>query len=271
MTSKHDLNDPEMRAAQYKDSRNLAARANLHVKYGRGDWSPWLADAAGLNEGASVLDIGCGAGWFWNAAADRLPAGLTVTLADLSEGMIGEAMDRVVGLKPGWQVEGLVADVGKLPFADETFDNILAFHMLYHATDPAAGIAEIARVLRPGGTALITTNGHENIRALYMIGHRMLGGPDHEPVADLFGLENAPALLAPHFCKVELLDYPDVLRCTDALDICATLCSFPPGSQASVEQLEALEAFVTAQLADNGGVFVTQKSTGAFRCVKPGG
>ncbi|MBP0574103.1 methyltransferase domain-containing protein, partial [Mycobacterium tuberculosis] len=49
------------------------------------------------------------------------------------------------------------------------FDAVVAMHMLYHLADPAVGIAEMARVLKPGGTLLVTTNGVDNMRELYAL------------------------------------------------------------------------------------------------------
>lgn len=150
---------------QYRDSKKLNARAGLH-KYGRSDWYDWLAVLADFSAHDRVLDIGCGTGWFWS----KVPLGLDVMLGDQSEGMMAEALARVRGFER-FSVAGKVCDVCALPFEDDRFDKVLAIHMLYHANDPRQGVAEIARVLRPGGVAVISTNGSNNMQAMYEFGH----------------------------------------------------------------------------------------------------
>lgn len=83
-------------AGQYGDSRKLAARARLHSQYSvaETDWFFWVAGQLPLRTGDHVLDIGCGPGWFWAAAVDQLPQALALTLADLSPGMVDEALRR---------------------------------------------------------------------------------------------------------------------------------------------------------------------------------
>ncbi|MBB4477910.1 ubiquinone/menaquinone biosynthesis C-methylase UbiE [Rhizobium etli] len=140
----------EGNAGQYGDSRKLAARARLHTEYAIAEtgWSPWVAAQLPLKPADRVLDVGCGPAWFWAATAGLLPENLQLTLADLSPGMVDEAVARC-GALPFGSVRGFRADAAALPFEDGDFDLVLAMHMLYHLPDPAAGIAEMARVLKP--------------------------------------------------------------------------------------------------------------------------
>ena len=252
--------------AQYKDSSKLAKRANLHEKYGKGDWFPWLADQAGFGSGMRVLDIGCGAGWFWASTAENLPEDLEITLADVSEGMVGEALGRVRGTGRWQKADGLVTNVCKMPFADNSFDRVLALHMLYHAEDQKAAIAEIARVLKPDGLALISTNGANSMAAAEFLRRKAFDLPD-EPVIN-FMLENAPPLLAAQFDDVELRRHADLMNCTEEEDVFNYLTSYPPGDSAPETQLEKLRALIASAFRDGGGVFAIQVDTGVFICRK---
>jgi SAM-dependent methyltransferase len=106
-------------------------------------------------EGARVLEVGCGPGHLSIRLARR--HGLDLTGLDLDPAMIERARanaDRTVDgdeRRPSF----LVGDVASLPFTDGTFDLVVSTMSMHHWADPAAGLAEIARVLRPGARALV--------------------------------------------------------------------------------------------------------------------
>lgn len=263
------MTEDDLKNDQYRDSSKLAARARLHGKYAQTEapWFEWIAQKAALPEGARVLDIGCGPGWLWAEAAETLPGSLSIQLADISPGMIDEAVTRVRGLDR-WEVEGAVADVMALPYADASFEAVFAVHMLYHAPDPAAAIAEIARVLKPGGIAIITTNGHNDCSELYDLGYRAFGGKPGNPIAGLFDIEMGDGLLQPVFAKVKYIPFRSRLVCTDPEDVCAFLTSYPPGDGAPPDQQARLREITNAAFAENGGIFEIGKVVGLFRCTK---
>ena len=105
--------------------------------------------------GAQILEVGCGPGLL----ALRLGRQhrLQVTGLDLDPAMIDRARantDRAPnggGHRPSF----LVGDVASLAFPDGSFDLVVSTLSMHHWADPAAGLAEIGRVLRPGGRALI--------------------------------------------------------------------------------------------------------------------
>jgi ubiquinone/menaquinone biosynthesis C-methylase UbiE len=77
------------------------------------------------------------------------------------------------------QVRGEQADATALPFESGSFDTVIAMHMLYHGASPAVGIAEMHRVLRPGGVLAVTTNGVGNMRKLCEL-TSALGSPPYD-------------------------------------------------------------------------------------------
>jgi SAM-dependent methyltransferase len=103
--------------------------------------------AAAAPAGARVLDVGCGPGHLAGRLADR---GLAVTGIDLDPTMVELARRRV-----GGRAEVAMANVAALPFEDGSFDLAVSTLSMHHWADPRAGLAEIARVLRPGGSALV--------------------------------------------------------------------------------------------------------------------
>jgi SAM-dependent methyltransferase len=251
-------------AAQYSTSDRLAARARLHTQYSVSDegWFEWVARRLGLREGDAVLDIGCGPGWFWHGAAPLLPERLDLTLADQSAGMVREARERCGSLRR-WRVTALETDAAALPFADASFDAILAMHMLYHVPDQATAIAEMHRVLKPGGVLAVTTNGANNLHDLYAL-TTVFGSEPVEPVAAIFGLDIAEARLRAQFGNVTREIQPARLRITSPEDVFLALTSYPPGDSAPEEQLAAFREAIAEAFASGGGVLDVAKEVGLF-------
>jgi arsenite methyltransferase len=110
-----------------------------------------------------VLDVGCGRGLMLIGAARRVPNGRAIGIdvwqsADLSGNRIESTLDNVRLEGVAHRVEVRTADMRKMPFPDDSFDVIVsrfAIHNLYDGVDRARAIAEIARVLNPGGRVVI--------------------------------------------------------------------------------------------------------------------
>ena len=102
---------------------------------------------------ARTLDVGCGPGQLSIKLAER---GLVVTGVDLDPEMIERARTNAASADELDDApEFMVANAASLPFPDATFDIVVSTMSMHHWDDPAAGLAEIARVLRPTGRALI--------------------------------------------------------------------------------------------------------------------
>ena len=251
-------------ARQYGDSRKLAARARLVSQYPIAEigWFPWLARQLPLEAGHRVLDVGCGPAWFWAAIAKLLPEKLDLTLSDLSPGMVQEAMERCRAL-PFEQVRGRQADATALPFEDSSFDAVVAMHMLYHVASPAAGIAEMYRVLKPGGFLAVTTNGAGNMRRMYEL-TAAFGGSPVDPAAAAFGYDDARRLMHGQFGNVAMTQHPARLRVTEPEDVFLALTSYPPGDQAGDAELAAFRNAITAAFHAGNGVLEVEKESGLF-------
>jgi SAM-dependent methyltransferase len=111
--------------------------------------------AAVAPAGGQILEVGCGPGLLSLRLARQ--HGFEVTGLDLDPAMIARAranIDRAPngeGRRPSF----LVGDVAALAFPDRSFDLVVSTLSMHHWADPAAGLAEIGRVLRPGARALI--------------------------------------------------------------------------------------------------------------------
>jgi SAM-dependent methyltransferase len=106
-------------------------------------------------EGTRVLEVGCGPGHLSAQLAGQHR--LQVTGLDLDPAMIARAQantDRAAD-RGGRRPSFLVGDVAALAFPDGSFDLVVSTLSMHHWADPAAGLTEIGRVLRPGARALI--------------------------------------------------------------------------------------------------------------------
>ncbi|GAA4659666.1 class I SAM-dependent methyltransferase [Kineococcus glutinatus] len=104
-----------------------------------------LVELAGVRPGQRALDVGCGPGALAAQLVQRLGAE-HVSAVDPSPGFVAAAAERL----PGADVRAAAAE--GLPHADATFDVVLAQLVVHFMTDPVAGLTEMARVTRPGGT-----------------------------------------------------------------------------------------------------------------------
>jgi SAM-dependent methyltransferase len=109
-----------------------------------------LLQAADLFSGADVLDFGCATGWLTLGLAEM---GLNATGVDVSPAAVALAEGLKVqrGLRPGSQAQFHAYDGHRLPYPDASFDRVVCFDSFHHVRDQAATLAEMARVLRPGG------------------------------------------------------------------------------------------------------------------------
>jgi SAM-dependent methyltransferase len=106
--------------------------------------SPQMADLAGIRPGQDALDVGAGTGALTAELVERLGAA-HVTAIEPSDAFVSALRERF----PDVRIEHGSAEA--LPFPDDTFDAAIAQLVVHFMKDPARGIAEMARVTRPGG------------------------------------------------------------------------------------------------------------------------
>ena len=188
MKSVPRLDDPAHVARQYETEHGLAARKNIYRDVTGPDARELAVQAVLEVEPSRVLEVGCGEG----ELAQRLTAEVgTVVAIDQSP--------RMVELSAARDVDARVGDVQELPFPDESFDAALAAWMLYHVPDLEHGLSELARVVRPGGRLVATTNSNDHVAELLA-----LGGLERWDMP--FSAENGAPRLERHFETVEWRD-----------------------------------------------------------------
>lgn len=102
-----------------------------------------------------VLDCGVGTGALSLALASEINGAFELSAVDISPLMLGEASANLRHAGVGCRAE--LADIAALPYASESFDFVMCAHALEHLAEPEKALAEMHRVLKPGGRLLLVT------------------------------------------------------------------------------------------------------------------
>jgi ubiquinone/menaquinone biosynthesis C-methylase UbiE len=226
-----DMVDPARVAAQYAREDRLDTRRSVWRESADGR-SPVESAARAIRDErpSTVLEVGCGGGQFAARVAAENPQARVVA-TDLSPRMVELAASR--------RVAAQVADVQALPFADGAFDVVAAMWMLYHVPGLDAGLAELRRVLRPGGLLVAVTNGDEHTADL----RREAGGA---PLVTPFSSENGEPALRRHFAEVAREDIATRAVFADHAAAASYLASFDAALAAALPWFEGPRTYAGA-------------------------
>jgi ubiquinone/menaquinone biosynthesis C-methylase UbiE/DNA-binding transcriptional MerR regulator len=202
---------------QYQNSSNISARIQLHSLYSQNEqgWFPWVFQQCDLQPGMRVLELGCGDASLWVENKERLPENIRVTLSDKSEGMIREIRrERELDGLDSRQFDFQAFDCGKIPFEGESFDLVIANHMLFYCEDIPGVLREICRVLKKDGRLLCSTYGKDHMKEVselvQQFDSRIVLSGEH--LYERFGKENGKTLLDENFRDVRWISYEDALE-----------------------------------------------------------
>jgi len=177
--------------AQYESEDNLKARKSAYASAEGDDPRELAFEAIAEAKPRRVLEVGGGEGELAERVRDEL--GVQVIGVDQSE--------RMVELQRSKGIDARLGDVQKLPFSDGEFDVAVAAWMLYHVADLDLGLAEIARVLTPGGRLVAVTNAIDHLQELWD-----LAGRETSLLRVTFRSENGEEVLRRHFASVTRRD-----------------------------------------------------------------
>lgn len=185
--------------SQYSNtSQKLAARLAIHdYSTNSQGWFPWLAER--LPVAGDVLEVGAGTGQLWRHV-DYSNARLVLT--DFSAAMCAQLRD--IPKAADADADSLTVkqcDAANLPFADSSFELVIANHMLYHLDDPDVALKGFARVLRPGGRLVVALNGRDHLQEILALGSS-IGRPSTILNRARITAETAQAYLSRHFTDV---------------------------------------------------------------------
>lgn len=162
-----------------------------------------LRQIVGEETPSTVLDCGVGTGALSHALIKAAPAPFALTAVDVSPRMLEQAQMTLGGTHA--DVTLRQADVCALPYDDHTFDLVMTAHLLEHLPDPAAALAEMVRVLKPGGRLVVCMTRRTLLGMwihLKWHTHRVTEGQANQLLLDA-GLETIKSLAfeSPHWCR----------------------------------------------------------------------
>jgi SAM-dependent methyltransferase len=151
----------------------LQTRIRAHKEFANFDVSDWIDEYAGRKPRHAIFDLGCGNGNHLPIYLKHAGPGGTVAGLDREAGLIAQAR-AAVGPAPGLDLRvGSMDD--PLPYGDRTFDLCFSNFAIYNARDPRATIAELRRILKPGGELVLIGPTLSNARELYDYNERLTG------------------------------------------------------------------------------------------------
>lgn len=209
----HDIGLEKSLKNQYNNASNIAARIHLHHIYSQNKtgWFPWIFDQCEFKSGMKVLELGCGDGTFWEENKEKLPESVQVVLSDSSNGMLRDAKRKITLDNYNFSLHAF--DCHNIPFTDESFDLVIANHLLFYCDDISKVLKEIRRVLTPRGTFISSTYGAAHMKEISELVFRfddriVLSG---HKLYEKFGRENGKNILEPYFSDIHWHSYEDTL------------------------------------------------------------
>ena len=253
---------------QYQNSSNISARINLHEEFSKNKqgWFPWLFEQGDIKTGESILELGCGDASLWRMNRHRILNDINVILSDISDGMIRDVRRSMKDAGNSFSFE--VMDAHHINAPDESFNLVIANHVLFYCEDLKKVFEEIKRVLKPGGRIICSTYGSGHMKEISMLvkdfDSRIVLSADR--LYEKFGKQNGGSILCEYFDDVLWSEYEDCLEVTkpEAL-ISYVLSCHGNQNRFIVDRYSDFVAFVKKKTKDG---FTVTKEAGVFKAVK---
>lgn len=255
---------------QYIDSSNLNASVKLQERFSsnKHGWYNWTFQNLKLKENFKVLEIGCGNGALWAKNIEYLNDSIDVTLTEICEDMLSDA--KINLSKNSDKFNFQIADPNNIPFENDSFDVVIANHILFYMKDLDLVLSEINRVLKKGGHFYCSTIDSYHMKELeeLMLGFSNNIKISEEKLSNKFGLENGEEILKKHFDNIQKYLYEDKLIVNDTKGILEYIYSIPGNILEVIDtKKREFEKYIDESIKSSGEITITNNS-GLFESIK---
>ncbi len=293
------INSDKNWTQQYENASNLRARIAIHELFStnKEGWMPWFfkelkqelsrlsSNCQNYNEkinneniselsnldlkqsNIKILELGCGDASLWNKNFNHIPSNWDITLTDFSEGMLKDAKKNLREKRSRFNFK--IVNAESIPFEEESFDVVIANHMLYHVPNINKALKEINRVLKSEGILFASTVGKNHMKEIREIISTFdiynLTSESWE-ITDSFQLENGLKIVSEYFNMVELKRYKDNLKVTDPVYILDYIFSMPGNNKVNLssKDLKKIYDYLEDNIKEKENIYIT-KDTGYFK------
>lgn len=261
---------------QYQNASNISARIRLHRDYSKNSqgWFSWIYEQCKIRTGMKVLELGCGNGELWikhireseEQNIPPFPEHTEIILSDVSEGMLRDVQRNLN--KCYDMISYNAFDCHEIPYEDESFDLVIANHVLFYCEDISKVCEEVVRVLKNGGRFVCSTYGKNHMKEITELVQEfdqniMLSG---QRLYEKFGLDNGLELLKPYFLNVDKLFYEDEIIIDESEPLIAYVLSCHGNqNQYLIDRYSDFRTFVEQKIKP---YFMITKEAGIFICKK---
>ncbi|HAG42302.1 MAG TPA: MerR family transcriptional regulator [Clostridium sp.] len=293
------INSDKNWTQQYENASNLRARIAIHELFStnKEGWMPWffkelkqelsmmssnyknynkkisneniseLSNLGLKQPNIKILELGCGDASLWNKNFNHIPSNWEITLTDFSDGMLKDAKKNLGEKRSRFNFK--IVNAENIPFEEESFNVVIANHMLYHVPDINNALKEINRVLKSEGILFASTVGKNHMKEIREIISTFdiysLTSESWEST-DSFQLENGLKIVSEYFNMVELKRYKDNLKVTDPVYILDYIFSMPGNNEVNLssKDLKKIYDYLEDNINEKENIYIT-KDTGYFK------
>ncbi|WP_040328926.1 MerR family transcriptional regulator [Clostridium ihumii] len=254
---------------QYENSENFKNRLSLHsYNINKTPWNSWCFANIVFKNNMKVLEIGCGTGKFWSENQGNLNKDIEIVLSDYSKGMLDTTRENLINLNRNFIYNNFNAE--HIPYDDDSFDIIIAQHMLYLIPNIDKALSEIKRVLKKDGTFYVTTNSCEAMKELNSLVEKFDAsmGLHSNGMCERFNLENGKDILKNHFKDTDVKVLKGKIITSDVEAVVSYKSSSIKGTEIlKGNKKKEFTEYIRSYVDKNGTLEITTKA-GMFICKK---
>ncbi len=223
------LEDEKDLRQQYIDVSNLNAEIKLQDRFSldKYGWYRWTFKNFKFDKGYKVLEIGCGNGALWSKNIEVLEEGIEVVLTEVCEDILNEAKKNLNNYSDRFTFQ--ISDPSNIPYEDESFDIIIANHILFYMKDIDKVLLEINRLLKKNGYFYCSTIDDSHMKELeeLIMGYSNNITISKDKLVHNFGLKNVEEILENYFKDISKYLYKDTLIVNNTKGILEYIYSIP--------------------------------------------